>query len=161
MLAFLFSLLVVVSSTEYLTEIPLPENSYEYWEDRVPSFEAFLSFAYHERAEEFAPWVLEASYLYDIDEYLLARLVFAESSFRKKVRSRSGAIGPAQIKPKYWAKFCGTYNLNVPRENVLCAAQILAYLEDWLGDIRKAVRYYNAGTGVPTPGYVRKVLEGI
>jgi soluble lytic murein transglycosylase-like protein len=159
MLTFLFSLLVVVTSVEELIEIPLPDNTYEYWEDGVSSFEVFLSFAYHDRAGEFAPWILEAAYLYEMDEYLLARLVFAESSFRKKVRSRSGAIGPAQIKPKYWAKFCGSYDLNVPRENILCAAQILAYLEDWLGDLRKAVKYYNAGTGIPTPGYVNKVLD--
>ncbi len=97
-------------------------------------------------ATEFADWILEASERQHIAPELLASLVITESSFRKHARSNVGAIGPAQIRPDYWASFCGTSDLADPEQNIYCGAQILSYLlERCDGDQACALAAYNVG----------------
>lgn len=97
-------------------------------------------------AHEFADWILEASERQHIAPELLASLVITESSFRKNVRSNVGAIGPAQVRPDYWGKFCGSNDLSDPEQNIYCGAQILSHLlERCDGDQSCALAAYNVG----------------
>ena len=108
-----------------------PEHISETWEQRKAAFGSRVheAFGIHlDRAQEFAGWILEAADRQHLAPELIASLVFTESSFRKQVRSPSGAIGPAQIKPRYWADFCGARDLSDPEQNIYCGAQVLAYL---------------------------------
>ena len=99
-----------------------------------------------EVATEFADWILEASERQNIAPELLASLVITESSFRKNVRSNVGAVGPAQVRPEYWASFCGASDLTDPEQNIYCGAQILAHLLDRCeGDRDCALAAYNVG----------------
>ena len=97
------------------------------------------------RTVEFSAWILEAAARQQMAPELLASLVFAESSFRKQARSPAGAIGPAQIKPHYWADFCGVRDLRDPEQNIYCGAQVLAHLEDRCGGLECALAAYNVG----------------
>ena len=118
------------------------------WDEQVAAFGRRLHGAFAvplARAEEFAGWILEAGERQNLAPELIAGLVFTESSFRKVVRSPSGAIGPAQIKPHYWREFCGADDLLDPEQNIHCGAQILAYLEDHCGGLECALSLYNIG----------------
>ena len=99
-----------------------------------------------EVALEFSDWILEASARQEVRPELIASLVFAESSFRKTVQSHVGAIGPTQIRPHYWAEFCGHNDLYDPEQNVYCGTQILGFLlERCEGDQACALSAYNIG----------------
>lgn len=96
-------------------------------------------------ATEFADWILEASERQQISPELLASLVVTESSFRKTARSSVGAVGPTQVRPDYWGKFCGD-ELHDPEQNVYCGAQVLSHLmERCHGDTTCALAAYNVG----------------
>ena len=99
------------------------------------------------RAIEFSGWILEAALRQDLPPELLASLVFAESSFRKAVRSSMGAIGPAQIQSQYWQSFCGG-NLNDPEQNIHCGAQILSRFRDECGDVSGVPGYGHFSSSV-------------
>lgn len=97
-------------------------------------------------ATEFADWILEASERQNIAPELLASLVITESSFRKTARSNVGAVGPTQVRPDYWGKFCGASDLTDPEQNVYCGAQVLSHLlERCEGDRDCALAAYNVG----------------
>jgi soluble lytic murein transglycosylase-like protein len=114
------------------------------------------------KAEEFSYWLIEASERQRISVDVLASLVLTESSFRKNVRSPVGAVGPAQVRPDYWAAFCGQDHLNDPEQNVYCGAQVLGHLlERCDGDLACALGSYNVGPnarkGRAAARYVAKI----
>lgn len=134
------------------------------WVDASEDFAMRLTGAFGLReqvAEEFADWILDAAVAQDIDPYLLAGLVHAESTFRKFARSASGAVGPTQIKPKYWSAFCGHPDLRDPEQNIHCGARVLAHLRDQCGDLTCALKAYNVGIGsmrgAAAQRYLRKI----
>lgn len=96
-------------------------------------------------AQEFSGWILEASERHDFRPELIASLVLTESSFRKGVRSHVGAIGPAQVRPEYWRRFCGNPDLLDPAENIYCGIQVLAHYRDRCGGEDCALKAYNVG----------------
>ena len=99
-------------------------------------------------ASEFSGWILEASERQKLHPDIIASLLITESSFRKNVISHAGAVGPAQVIPKYWAKYCGSSEalLSDPEANVHCGAMVLAYFKDrCLGSLQCALRAYNVG----------------
>lgn len=96
-------------------------------------------------ANEFANWIVQSADKHGIDEVLLTSIVATESSFRKDAVSHKGAIGPAQIMPKYWEEFCAPLDLSVPRENIECGARILSHLLEQCWDESCAIRSYNMG----------------
>lgn len=113
-------------------------------------------------AEEFSYWLVEASERQGISPDVLASLVLTESSFRKNVRSAVGAVGPAQVRPDYWAAFCGQDHLDDPEQNVYCGAQVLGHLlERCTGDMICALGSYNVGPnatrGRAAARYVAKI----
>ena len=85
-------------------------------------------------ANEFATWIVRSADKHGIDEILLTSIVATESSFRKDAVSHKGAIGPAQIMPKYWEEFCAPLDLNVPSDNIECGARILSHLMEQCWD---------------------------
>ncbi len=128
----------------------LPEwnDSVEPWTHEVETFASRVATGFDLRQEvalEFSPWILEAALRQQISPELLAGLVLTESSFRKNVKSPVGAIGPAQVRPEYWAQFCGTDDLGDPEENIYCGAQILAYYVERCGAEACALSAYNVG----------------
>jgi hypothetical protein len=128
--------------------VPAPKRAQIPWEDEVGAFGHKVAEALGVRrstAMEFAGWILEAAERQDLDPELMASLVLTESSFRKNVRSHVGAVGPAQIRPEFWSRFCGITNLQDPAENIYCGAQVLSHLRDRCGDEGCALQAYNIG----------------
>ena len=128
------------------------------WDAERRAFAARLQRGYgiaHDDAVEFAGWILEASVRQDLEPELLASVVMVESSFRKDVRSITGAVGPAQVRPDLWWQFCGG-DLYDPEQNLYCGAHILGYYRDVCALTNAdsltlaeecALRAYNVGFG--------------
>ena len=128
------------------------------WDAERRAFAARLHRGYgidQDAAVEFAGWILEASVRQDLEPELLASVVMVESSFRKKVRSATGAVGPAQVRPDLWRQFCGG-DLYDPEQNLYCGALILRHYRDVCADTTPdsltlaeecALRAYNVGFG--------------
>jgi len=116
-----------------VVNLAVPERPAEPgWEADRRAFAARLQGGYgidHDAAVEFAGWILEASVRQDLEPELLASVVMVESSFRKKARSVTGAVGPAQVRPDLWWQFCGG-DLHDPEQNLYCGAHILGYYRD-------------------------------
>ena len=128
--------------------VPAAPEQIRPWHQEVNTFGNKVASAYgvpSSTAHEFAGWILEASQRQELEPELLASLVLTESSFRKSVRSSVGAVGPAQVRPKYWAGFCGTDDLHDPAENIYCGAQVLSHLADRCGGEGCALGAYNIG----------------
>lgn len=127
------------------------------WREEVESFSVRLEEGFDldaERADDFAAWILEASVRQALSPELIASLIYTESTFRTRVRSFSGAIGPAQVKPRFWKRFCGGVDLADPEQNVYCGAQIIAHYSEQCGDVDCAFRLYNVGpTNLRDPYY--------
>ena len=127
-----------------------------HWGEETAAFASKLVRGYGLRPEvaaEFAGWIIEAAVRQRLQPELVASLVMAESSFRKNVRSPSGAFGPAQVRTDLWHGFCGG-DLSDPEQNVYCGAQILGHYHDMCGRAAGAedaeacaLRSYNLGYG--------------
>lgn len=80
---------------------------------------------------------------------LYAALVMTESSFRAEARSHAGAIGPAQVMPRWWARgLCSDMDLHAPADNLHCGARVLAqYHHECDADWACALWRYNVGPG--------------
>lgn len=118
------------------------------WRAEVDQFASKVSRAFGVQAgtaQEFSGWILEASERHDFSPELIASLVLTESSFRKGVRSSVGAIGPAQVRPEYWGRFCGNPDLSDPAENIYCGVQVLAHYRERCGGEACALKAYNVG----------------
>ena len=124
------------------------QSTVQPWRAEVDQFAAKVSRAFGVHAgtaQEFSGWILEASERHDFSPELIASLVLTESSFRKGVRSSVGAIGPAQVRPEYWGRFCGNPDLSDPAENIYCGVQVLAHYRDTCGGEACALKAYNVG----------------
>ena len=134
------------------------------WEQRVAAFGGKLSEAFGVapgRAFEFAGWILEAAERQRLDAELIASLVQVESGFRKYVRSHVGAIGPAQVRPRYWSTFCGGDDLTDPANNVYCGAQVLSHLKEMCGGGECALAAYNVGSNSTQEQAARRFVSKI
>jgi soluble lytic murein transglycosylase-like protein len=97
-----------------------------------------------QRADRFSGWILEAEAYKNVPADLIATIIMTESSFRYIAVSSSGAVGPTQVKPKYWSSSCG--NISNPRDNILCGAHVLAkYIKLANGNVKVAIKMYNVG----------------
>lgn len=137
--------------------IPAAAAAKAHWNEERAAFAAKLVRGYglgDRVADEFAGWILEASARQGLEMELIASLVVAESSFRKHVRSATGATGPAQVRADLWDGFCGGF-LDDPEHNLYCGAQILAHYWRVCGEQAAsaeaargcALRSYNVGYG--------------
>jgi Transglycosylase SLT domain len=104
-----------------------------------------------------------------VDEDLFDALVATESGYDPKARSRSGAMGLAQLMPETAASL-GVTDAFDPAQNLNGGAKYLAKMLEQFGDARLALAAYNAGPGrvikagnqVPnipeTQRYVEKIM---
>ncbi len=118
------------------------------WDAEVAAFAQRLADAFElepARAHQFSGWILEAAARQSLPPELVASLIAIESEFRLDARSAFGAIGPAQVVPRYWTGFCGGADLQLPEENVYCGAQILAHYMERCGNFTCALEMYNVG----------------
>lgn len=102
----------------------------------------------HSRAASMEKDIQDAAKKYGVPVSLLRGLIATESGFRNGLTSRAGAVGPAQIVPKWNRKYMQEHNINTQRGNIMIGA---AHLADDLaasgGDTTEALRRYNGGTG--------------
>tara|TARA_A100001037_G_C15138027_1_gene632136 strand:- start:1409 stop:2029 length:621 start_codon:yes stop_codon:yes gene_type:complete len=134
------------------------------WENQVSDFAKDISRAFNldiGTSRDFSGWILEASQRHKIVPELLAGLIFAESSFRKNARSPVGAIGPAQVRPEFWAKFCGSADLEDPENNIYCGAQILSYFIEQCGELVCGLAAYNVGIYSDRKGAAKRYVAKV
>lgn len=115
-----------------------------------------------ERVEQLAPAIVDASERNGIAPSLMIALVMTESSFRTDVRSSAGAIGPAQIVPRWWQDtLCLDLTLANPQDNIVCGARIIAHYRDRCTGRNSptlcALEYYNVGPTAIEQGSWQKV----
>lgn len=118
------------------------------WDERVRSYAARLEEAFELPArvsERYAPWILDAADRQRVDPDLVAGLIYVESTFREHVRSHTGALGPAQVNPRFWEQHCGGHPLTDPAHNIQCGAIVLTHYADRCGGMACALRKYNVG----------------
>lgn len=107
---------------------------------------------------------------HEVDPFLVAAVVEAESGFRPKAVSPRGAVGLMQVLPATGSSL-GARNLSDPHVNLDAGSRYLRrLLRDYDGNLELALAAYNAGPaavqrygGVPpfreTREYVRRVLR--
>jgi soluble lytic murein transglycosylase-like protein len=91
--------------------------------------------------EEITIAVLEASMEYEVDPYLIASLIAAESSFRKTAVSRKGARGLTQLMPDK----CHDLDWKDIKSNVSRGTEYFSQQLQRFGTIPLALAAYNAG----------------
>ena len=118
---------------------------------------------------DFNAMIKEASQKYNVDPKLVSAVAETESGFQQDAVSSAGAVGVMQLMPDTAAAL--GVNPYDEQQNIEGGAHYLReMLDDFGGDVRKAVAAYNAGAqavhnynGVPpyreTQDYVNKVLD--
>jgi soluble lytic murein transglycosylase-like protein len=98
-----------------------------------------------DRALTFAPFLTEASRVYQLPVRLLWAVARVESAFNDRARSGVGACGLMQMMPRT-AKSMGVARIYDPRQNILGGARYLrVLLNRWRGDLVLSLASYNAG----------------
>lgn len=98
--------------------------------------------------------IVYAAQLYDVDNELIAGVIYAESGFNPDVVSAKGAVGLMQVMPST-AQYISQKidvgleheNLHDPRINIMLGTCYLRYLLNKFGDVKTALTAYNAGEG--------------
>lgn len=92
---------------------------------------------------------------YNINNYIIASIINAESSFNKKAVSKAGAVGLMQVLPQTAEWICKrqgeNYSLDKLKEvnfNINIGTYYLKYLIDKFKNLDVAICAYNAGEGV-------------
>lgn len=148
-------LLMISNSIQWVAQSPavrgpvdLPVVEAQTWAEEVKHYADRLVLAFEldqSHAERYAPWILAAAARQRIDPDLVAGLIYAESTFRVNARSVTGAIGPAQVNPRYWQARCGDLDLTDPEHNIQCGAIALTHYADRCGGMECALHLYNVG----------------
>lgn len=123
-----------------------------------------------ETPEYLKPWIRQASYDFGVPTKLLSALLYQESGFNPKAKSKAGAIGIAQLMPAT----ARSYGIDPtdPFESIRGAAMYLRDAYKEFGSWEKALAAYNAGSGavrkykgIPpykeTQNYVRSIMNKI
>lgn len=85
---------------------------------------------------------------YDLDFWLMASLMFSESSFRTKAVGDNGnSVGLFQINKCWWGEMEKKgLDVNEPKDNIEIGLIIFSqYLDKADGDVEKAIQYYKCG----------------
>lgn len=125
------------------------------------------------RLDYIEAYIEEAATKERLEPALLRALIRVESNFNHKATSRVGAKGLMQIMPLTAAELGSKKALDHrnPRANILAGAHYFrGMINEFRGDLKKAIAAYNAGPGavrkykgIPpykeTQAYVTKVLD--
>jgi len=109
--------------------------------------EAILTGVYSvdkKQARELAPVITNAAFENEVPVEILTSLIHIESSFKPDAKSNKGAIGYAQVMPRYWDGVT-PYNIRDKYENIYAGAFILRRYFEKTGSWRKAIEAYNIG----------------
>ena len=114
--------------------------------------------------------IVQVAGRYDVDPHLVRAIIFAESGYNPKAKSKKGAQGLMQLMPTT-ARVLGVKNVYDPEENIDGGVRYFRSLLDRFdGDVQLALAAYNAGArhvrnyeGIPpfraTQLYIEKVLK--
>ena len=132
-------------------------DSYKKSQKTTASISSFIKRHYYKSksfSDTVARVIVNESELNNIDPYLVASIIGAESSFNKNAKSYVGAIGLMQVMP-FWKKEKGLNfsrtkkdNLHNVAVNIKYGCGIIAkYIKDNDKDIIKALSAYNGSKG--------------
>ena len=114
--------------------------------------------------------IVQVAGRYEVDPHLIRAIIFAESGYNPKAKSKKGARGLMQLMPST-AKALGVEDIYDPEENIDGGVRYFRSLLDRFdGDVQLALAAYNAGSrhvrnyeGIPpfkaTKRYIQKVLK--
>lgn len=98
----------------------------------------------------FAAFVTEASRRFAVPEHWIRAVMRVESGEKSRARSRKGAMGLMQIRPKTWTELRARHSLGAdpydPHDNILAGAAYIRELYDRYG-APGFLAAYNAGPG--------------
>jgi len=117
-----------------------------------PGSQPLYSFEPSDRAQPYLDQIAQAEKQYGLPENLLANVIKTESQFDPSAKSPAGAVGIAQIMPKYHPDIDPTD----PRASIDYSAEYLSKLYKRFGDWDKAIMAYNAGPTAIARGRVPK-----
>lgn len=114
--------------------------------------------------------IVQVAGRYEVDPSLIRAIIFAESGYNPRAKSKKGARGLMQLMPST-AKSLGVEDIYDPEENINGGVRYFRSLLDRFdGDVKLALAAYNAGSrhvrnyeGIPpfkaTRRYIKKVLK--
>lgn len=114
--------------------------------------------------------IVQVAGRYEVDPSLIRAIIFAESGYNPRAKSKKGARGLMQLMPST-AKSLGVEDIYDPEENIDGGVRYFRSLLDRFdGDVQLALAAYNAGSrhvrnyeGIPpfkaTQRYIKKVLK--